>query len=294
MAQEGNGILDLSLIHISTAVSSGTVFTKFREKTLEGGNTNAGWAEWSVEKETDPKDREAWYETNPSLGVVLTERKILDEIGSDTIDFNIQRLGYWIRYNQKSAISKAEWEELKAGKKPELTGSLFVGIKYGHDGNNAVSYTHLDVYKRQAPVSEGIISWFTPSGNGERGKNYDKHSTGYERNGSQGDCMRYGSGSREHTACLLYTSCVSNTWWISSALYLSGETQQEILRIDGNRLRRLKELNGGMWTLEWLRYEPVSYTHLLFINFRIIHRYRNCSIGVFVVHKEKEDVHVLS
>lgn len=119
-----------------TAVSSGTVFTKFREKTLEGGNTNAGWAEWSVEKETDPKDREAWYETNPSLGVVLTERKILDEIGSDTIDFNIQRLGYWIRYNQKSAISKAEWEELKAGKKPELTGSLFVGIKYGHDGNN--------------------------------------------------------------------------------------------------------------------------------------------------------------
>ena len=29
-----------------------------------------------------------------------------------------------------------EWEELKAGKKPELTGSLFVGIKYGHDGNN--------------------------------------------------------------------------------------------------------------------------------------------------------------
>ena len=116
-----------------TAVSSGTVFTKFREKTLEGGNTNAGWAEWSVERETDPKDREAWYETNPSLGVVLTERKILDEIGSDTIDFNIQRLGYWIRYNQKSAISKAEWEELKAGKKPELTGSLFVGIKYGHE-----------------------------------------------------------------------------------------------------------------------------------------------------------------
>ena len=38
-----------------TAVSSGTVFTKFREKTLEGGNTNAGWAEWSVERETDPK-----------------------------------------------------------------------------------------------------------------------------------------------------------------------------------------------------------------------------------------------
>lgn len=121
-----------------TPVSSGTVFTKFRETTLSGGNENAGWAEWSVEKETDPKDKEAWYETNPSLGTILTERKILDEVGSDIVDFNIQRLGYWIRYNQKSAISKAEWNELKAEKLPDLVGPLFVGIKYGHDGTNVV------------------------------------------------------------------------------------------------------------------------------------------------------------
>lgn len=121
-----------------TPVSSGTVFTKFRETTLSGGNENAGWAEWSVEKETDPKDKEAWYETNPSLGTILTERKILDEVGADIVDFNIQRLGYWIRYNQKSAISKAEWNELKAAKPPELVGPLFVGIKYGHDGTNVV------------------------------------------------------------------------------------------------------------------------------------------------------------
>lgn len=121
-----------------TPVSSGTVFTKFRETTLSGGNENAGWAEWSVEKETDPKDKEAWYETNPSLGTILTERKILDEVGADIVDFNIQRLGYWIRYNQKSAISKAEWNELKAEKLPDLVGPLFVGIKYGHDGTNVV------------------------------------------------------------------------------------------------------------------------------------------------------------
>ncbi len=119
-----------------TPVSSGTVFTKFRNTTLSGGNQNAAWAEWSVENETDPHDIEAWYETNPSLGTVLTERKISDEIGSDEVDFNIQRLGLWIRYNQKSAISKTEWNELKEPKKPELTGELFVGIKYGHDGKN--------------------------------------------------------------------------------------------------------------------------------------------------------------
>lgn len=92
-----------------TPVSSGTVFTKYRKATLEGRNVDSGWAEWSVEEKTDPRDIEAWYETNPSLGTVFTERSVTAEIGDDDIDFNIQRLGLWIRYNQKSAISETEW-----------------------------------------------------------------------------------------------------------------------------------------------------------------------------------------
>lgn len=119
-----------------TNVSSGTVFIKLRDKVLSGGAVNSGWAEWSVEEQSDVNDRELWYITNPSLGTVLTERAIMDEITSDPIDFNIQRLGLWIRYNQKSAISKAEWESLAVKKLPELKGKLFVGIKYGKDGNH--------------------------------------------------------------------------------------------------------------------------------------------------------------
>ena len=119
-----------------TPVSSGTVFMKMRDSVLQGNAVDTGWAEWSVGEQTDPHDREAWYETNPSLGTILTERKILAEIGNDDMDFNIQRLGYWIRYNLKSAISKAEWEELAEKKLPKLTGQLYAGIKYGHDGKN--------------------------------------------------------------------------------------------------------------------------------------------------------------
>lgn len=119
-----------------TPISSGTVFTKLRQDILAGAKQNAGWAEWSVDKQSDPHDKELWYETNPSLGTVFTERSVLDEIGSDTVDFNIQRLGLWLKYNQKSAISKAEWETLKADALPELKGQLFVGVKYGHDGNH--------------------------------------------------------------------------------------------------------------------------------------------------------------
>lgn len=119
-----------------TPVSSGTVFMKLRESALSGSAVDTGWAEWSVEHHTDPHDRAAWYETNPSLGTILTERKILAEIGTDELDFNIQRLGFWIRYNLKSAISKTEWEELAVKKLPKLKGKLFIGIKYGHDGTN--------------------------------------------------------------------------------------------------------------------------------------------------------------
>lgn len=119
-----------------TTVSAGTVFTKFRNRTLAGVGGNAGWAEWSVDKEADPRDRDVWYETNPSLGTILTERKILDEITGDDVDFNIQRLGLWLRYNQKSAISKNEWAEMRVNILPKLTGPLFVGIKYGSSGQN--------------------------------------------------------------------------------------------------------------------------------------------------------------
>ena len=119
-----------------TVVSAGTVFVKYRETVLSGHGFDSGWAEWSVPHQMPPNDVESWYEANPSLGIILTERKIRAEITTDDIDFNIQRLGLWLQYNQKSAISKSEWESLKANVKPKLTGRLFVGIKYGHDGKN--------------------------------------------------------------------------------------------------------------------------------------------------------------
>lgn len=121
-----------------TPLSSGTVFVDFRNSVLSSGVENSGWAEWGIENEVkDIRDKELWYECNPSLGTIFTERSIQDEIGEDKIDFMIQRLGLWIKYNQKSAISENEWKELKVNAKPVLKGQLYVGIKYGNDGTNA-------------------------------------------------------------------------------------------------------------------------------------------------------------
>jgi phage terminase large subunit-like protein len=89
-----------------TMISKGTVFTAYRGRVLSGEEEDAGWAEWSVPQMSDTRDVDLWYETNPSLGLLTTERTIRNSIGSDTVDDNIQRLGLWLLMNLHSAISE--------------------------------------------------------------------------------------------------------------------------------------------------------------------------------------------
>ncbi|EGJ26752.1 terminase [Streptococcus phage Javan425] len=119
-----------------TMVSTGTVFESYRKEVLKGAKKYSGWAEWSVSEMTKIDDVQSWYIANPSMGFHLNERKIEAELGDDEIDHNIQRLGYWPTFNQKSVISEKEWGKLKVEQTPELSGKLFVGIKFGQDGNN--------------------------------------------------------------------------------------------------------------------------------------------------------------
>lgn len=120
-----------------TPVSSGTVFRDFRANVSEGGMEDCGWSEWSIKTQSDPEDRDLWYETNPSLGVRIRERTVAAEIGKTedkVIDFNIQRLGLWLRDNQKSAIAAADWEKTLVTRIPKLEGKMNVGIKYHKSG----------------------------------------------------------------------------------------------------------------------------------------------------------------
>lgn len=156
-----------------TAVSSGTIFPNLRSDTLAGKSKNTGWAEWSVEEQSDPQDRKLWYKTNPSLGVIFTERSIEDEITGDGLDFNIQRLGLWVKENLKSAISKNEWAAMQAGRLPKFSShDLFVGIKFGKDGTNvamsiAVKADNGKIFVEVIdckPIRDGVewmISWLS-------------------------------------------------------------------------------------------------------------------------------------
>lgn len=121
-----------------TLYSSGVLFPQYRKNVLLDGQKRAGWAEWSVdENPRDLKDKELWYETNPSLGITISERTIEDElIESDPIDFAVQRLGLWLTYSQQSAISRPDWEALAVTTLPELVGKLGIGVKFAKDGGS--------------------------------------------------------------------------------------------------------------------------------------------------------------
>jgi len=88
-----------------TPYSSGTVFTKYRNNVLEGTLEDAGWAEWSVEEQSDVRDVDLWYETNPSLGIRLTERTIAPKLAmmKSTSTFSGWGCGLNIIKNQLSA-----------------------------------------------------------------------------------------------------------------------------------------------------------------------------------------------
>ena len=121
-----------------TAVSAGTVFLTYRKACLTGKSEDCAWAEWSVPSLTDAHNPDLWYETNPSLGTILTERTIRNELGDDQVDDNIQRLGLWLSYSQKSAISKADWERCAIADKPKIGTEprLFFGVKYAQKSGN--------------------------------------------------------------------------------------------------------------------------------------------------------------
>lgn len=120
-----------------TVISQGDVFERLHNQIMRGEvDESVGWAEWSIPEQTsDIRNTDLWYEYNPSLGSILQERNITQELTTGEIDFNIQRLGLWLKYTQKSAISAAEWDILKDDS-VTLEDARYIGIKFGKDDVN--------------------------------------------------------------------------------------------------------------------------------------------------------------
>lgn len=122
-----------------TVTSEGDVFPRMRQKILDGKSYDTGWAEWSTPEMVEGdalNDPVLWKKYNPSYGKIIKERNIRNELTGDDLDFNIQRLGFWCTFNQKSEISEADWNALRLTEFPKLKDRRYIGIKYGKDGAN--------------------------------------------------------------------------------------------------------------------------------------------------------------
>ena len=110
-------------------------------------------------------DVDLWYKFNPSLGHTLAERNIYNELSTEFLDFCIQRLGYWVQYNQKSEFSEAEWKALELEQLPALSNERFIGIKFGRNGQ-IVAVSVCSRTKDGKFFVEGIDCVSVRSGNG--------------------------------------------------------------------------------------------------------------------------------
>lgn len=89
----------------------GTVFATMHDD-VHAGVSKAAWVEWSAEKVGSKYDVERWYETNPSLGHLLTTEAVEAESDSMPPDsFARERLGWWSpTAKTTTAISPALWD----------------------------------------------------------------------------------------------------------------------------------------------------------------------------------------
>ncbi len=102
------------IIDVGTPPTAEGVSETFARKRRNKLNKSApgSWIEWSVSKLTDPTDRNAWYQTNPSLGYFLLPKSVENEMGTLSKDgFNRMRLGWWSGVDEKRAISARDWNK---------------------------------------------------------------------------------------------------------------------------------------------------------------------------------------
>lgn len=116
--------------------SPGEVFPRIRDIALSGKDKRQAWHEWSVEDVGDVSDRKRWYETNPSMGLLLDEEFTETEFRQMSEDgFARERLGWWISSNSSVVIGQNEWNKLKTDDPPS-EGRLAFGVKFSPDGSS--------------------------------------------------------------------------------------------------------------------------------------------------------------
>lgn len=149
-----------------TSHSDGLVFRSIRERALSGDADRTAWFEWSVDEIGDVKDKDRWYDTNPSMGVLIDEATVegeAEQMDADT--FARERLGWWTpRVSVEYCISEQDWDACKVDN-PQEEGIVCYAVKFSPDGSiGSIASCHKGetpfVYVVDSRSTSHGIGWF--------------------------------------------------------------------------------------------------------------------------------------
>jgi phage terminase large subunit-like protein len=149
----------------SNAGHTGSVLLlKFRERGLAaagGVDDSIGWFEWSAEPGAAIDDKEAWYQSNPSLGHTVHEDNIKDSLSDREDIFRTEILCQFVSMINP-VISEAEWKKCKNNSyKLDKEKDTWMAIDLSPDRKHAslVAGQRIDGDKFMVAL---LQTWFNP------------------------------------------------------------------------------------------------------------------------------------
>lgn len=120
----------------------GNVFRRRRTTSLTDAGAHDAWHEWSVDGESvdaiNAADKTLWYQTNPAMGLRLTEEFTAEEFKTMSADgFARERLGWWspiLTQRTDYALDAAAWGRCSSDE-PKPEGRTAYGVKFASDGS---------------------------------------------------------------------------------------------------------------------------------------------------------------
>lgn len=120
----------------------GTVFKRKRKSALDNPGPHEAWHEWSVDgasvEEIKADDHLLWYNTNPAMGIRLSEEFTEEEFKTMSIDgFCRERLNWWMPEASKEEehpITEELWDACSTTS-PLPKGKTAYGVKFSLDGS---------------------------------------------------------------------------------------------------------------------------------------------------------------
>lgn len=186
---------------------------------------------------------------------------ILQKYGSGWIERQFRAICRW-SYGEKKEIQLNE--EVRAIiPEGQNWGKVWYGTKYNADEFEQKFWDKNPLNKRflSSYLYPGDLSETLKRGNLERGGmdllaarqekfNVNKYITSFR----QRPWLEYlaKAGLTKLAAEIVNTY---GRWREPSAIFTCGDTLQDALQMDGNRINRMKQINGGLHALEWLQYE---------------------------------------